>query len=142
MKTRRFFCLMLLIAFFGICFNGITVVATTEKEQQPEQKEEAKAIDACVEISADHPEFEEGVTCNDWHEIKLDAQTTATQIWLSGESPGRAAGEGVMPQDRLLKEIKKVMGGIKAASKTYVLGTSLNNVSLTTTAEFTLDPKK
>jgi hypothetical protein len=142
MKTKGFVCLMLLILSVGVCFNGITVAANSEKEQQPEQKEEAKAIDAYVEISADHPEFEEGVTCNDCHEIKLDAQTTATQVWLAGESPGRAAGEGVMPQDRLLKEIKKVMGGVKQDSKTYVLGTSLNNVPLTTTAEFTLDPEK
>jgi len=56
--------------------------------------------------------------------------------------PGRAAGEGVMPQDALLKEIIKVIGGVKEKSKTYVLGTCLNNTPLTTTAEFTLDPEK
>ena len=138
MNTGRFVWLVLLIACGALAFNGLTLAANSEKEQKPE----AKAIDADVEISADHPAFEEGVTCNDCHEIKVDANTTATQVWLSGESPGRAAGEGVMPKDRLLTEIKKVIGGVKQDSKTYVLGTSLNNVPLTTTAEFTLDPEK
>lgn len=142
MKTGRFLCLALLITCVGIYCNGIALAADSVKEQKEEKKEPAKAIDAYVEISTDHPEFEEGVTCNDCHEIKLDANTTATQVWLSGESPGRAAGEGVMPQDKLLKEIHKVMGGVKQDSKTYVLGTSLNNVPLTTTAEFTLDTEK
>jgi hypothetical protein len=142
MKEGRCMWLVLFIACAGICLNAMQVPADTDTKQKTEQKEEAKAIDAYVEISTDHPEFEEGVTCNDCHEIKLDANTTATQVWLSGESPGRAAGEGVMPQDRLLEVIKKVMGGVKEESKTYVLGTSLNNVPLTTTSEFTLDPEK
>ena len=142
MKKERFMWLVLFIACSGIFLNAMQVSADTDTKQKTEQKEEAKAIDAYVEISLDHPEFEEGVTCNDCHEIKLDANTTATQVWLSGESPGRVAGEGVMPQDKLLEVIKKVMGGVKAESKTYVLGTSLNNVPLTTTAEFTLDSEK
>ena len=142
MKKGRFICFALFIACTGMCFNVAQAPADTDTRKETEQTEEAKAIDAYVEISSDHPEFEEGVTCNDCHEIKLDANTTATQVWLSGESPGRAAGEGVMPEDKLLEVIKKVMGGIKEESKTYVLGTSLNNVPLTTTAEFTLDPEK
>ena len=142
MKKGRFICVVLFIACFGMCFNVVQTLADTDTKQKPKAQEEAKAIDAYVEISGDHPEFEEGVTCNDCHEIKFDANTTATQVWLNGESPGRAAGEGVMPQDKLLEVIKKVIGGIKEESKTYVLGTSLNNVPLTTTAEFTLDPEK
>lgn len=142
MKKGRFICVVLFIACFGMWFNVVQTLADTDTKQKPKEQEEAKAIDAYVEISGDHPEFEEGVTCNDCHEIKFDANTTATQVWLNGESPGRAAGEGVMPQDKLLEVIKKVIGGIKEESKTYVLGTSLNNVPLTTTAEFTLDPEK
>ena len=142
MKKGSFVWLILFITCAGICFNELAMADSCGKEKKAEQKEEAKPIDAYVAISTDHPEFEEGVTCNDCHEIKLDANTTATQVWLSGESPGRAAGEGVMPQDKLLEVIKKVMGGVKEESKTYVLGTSLNNVPLTTTSEFTLDPEK
>jgi nitroimidazol reductase NimA-like FMN-containing flavoprotein (pyridoxamine 5'-phosphate oxidase superfamily) len=67
---------------------------------------------------------------------------TTTQVWLTGKSPGRAAGEGVMPKDQTWKEIVKNIGGIKKDSKTYVLGTCMNNVPLTTTSEFTLDPEK
>lgn len=142
MKRGRFICFVLFCAWVGIFFTVVQTPADSDTKPEPEQKKEAKAIDAYVEISGDHPEFEEGVTCNDCHEIKLDANTTATQVWLSGESPGRSAGEGVMPADKLLEVIKRVMGGIKEESKTYVLGTSLNNVPLTTTAEFTLDPEK
>ena len=66
--------MILLIVCVGIYCNGITLASDSVKEQKEEKKETAKAIEADVEISTDHPEFEEGVTCNDCHEIKLDAQ--------------------------------------------------------------------
>ena len=146
MKMRNMICSIYLI----FCLVLITACITTksnetvliQEEAEKELIEKAQEINAEAELTDTHPEFEEGISCNDCHEIKLDAKTTATQVWLSGESPGRAAGEGVMPKERLLKEIKKVMGGVKEDSKTYVLGTSLNNVPLTTTAEFTFDPEK
>jgi nitroimidazol reductase NimA-like FMN-containing flavoprotein (pyridoxamine 5'-phosphate oxidase superfamily) len=140
MKTGRVVYLVLFIVCVGICCNGITLAANSEKEQKTEKAEKAKVIQVDEAVTTDHPEYEEGIACNDCHEMKLDAQTTATQVWLTGESPGRAAGEGVMPQDALWKEIEKIIGGIKMDSKTFVLGTSLNNTPLTTTAEFTLDP--
>jgi len=36
------------------------------------------------------------VTCNDCHELKLDARTTATEAWLAGDYLKWKAGEGGM----------------------------------------------
>jgi len=113
-----------------------------KNEEGKEIIAEAKEIDVGAELVDTHPEVEEGLSCNDCHEIKLDANTTATQIWLAGESPGRAAGEGVMPKDKLWEEIVKIIGGVKTDSKTFVIATCINNTPLSTTAEFTLDSKK
>lgn len=142
MGKRRIFFVTLLICSIGLGFYGMPQAAGKEEQKKSEKAGEAKAIDAGTEVAGSHPEIEEGITCNDCHEIKLDAKTTATQMWLAGESPGRAAGEGVMPKDKVWKEIEKIIGGIKEASKTFVLGTSVNNAPLTTTAEFTLDSEK
>ena len=65
MKAGRLVCLILVIVCVGIYSNGTTLAADSVKEQKEEKKEAAKAIEADVEISSDHPEFEEGVTCND-----------------------------------------------------------------------------
>ena len=101
----------------------------------------AKTIETTAEVDSGHPEFEPGLSCNDCHEIKYDAKTTATQVYLYEESPGLAKGEGVLPREQVWKEIEKAIGGIKHDSKTYILATCLNNVPLTTTCEWTLDPK-
>jgi nitroimidazol reductase NimA-like FMN-containing flavoprotein (pyridoxamine 5'-phosphate oxidase superfamily) len=140
-KGKRVFVLLLGI-FFIPAFGGALSAAEKVPPEKAPQESKAEQIDGTAVVNETHPEYEEGISCNDCHEIKLDANTTATQVWLSGESPGRAAGEGVMPKDKLWKAIEKVIGGIKKDSKTYVLGTSLNNEPLTTTAEFTLDPEK
>lgn len=116
------------------------------EEAQPAKTEpaktEAKSIDAAAKYESKHPAIEPGLACNDCHEIKLDANTTATQLWLSGEWGAKKAGEGIMSKEQVWQEIVKVIGGSKMDSKTYVLGTSMNNIPLTTTAEFTLDPVK
>jgi nitroimidazol reductase NimA-like FMN-containing flavoprotein (pyridoxamine 5'-phosphate oxidase superfamily) len=107
--------------------------------EKKNEKAKAQQIDAAASgLSANHPEIPEGVSCNDCHEVKLDANTTATQAWLQGPYLKYAAGQGVMPQDQLKAEIAKIMGG-KKQKKTCVLGTSLNNVPLTTTADFAFD---
>jgi len=143
MGKKRIFFVTLLICSVGLGVYGLPEASSKEEQKKSEEKAgEAKAIDAGIEVTGDHPEIEEGISCNDCHEIKLDAKTTATQIWLTGESPGRAPGEGVMPKDKLWKEIEKIIGGIKEDSKTFVMGTSINNIPLTTTAEFTLDSEK
>ena len=103
--------------------------------------EKAETIDASAEVESGHPEVEPGLSCNDCHEIKYDAKTTATQVYLYDDSPGFSEGEGVMKKDRIWAEIEKAIGGIKHDSKTYILGTCLNNEPLTTTCEWTLDPK-
>lgn len=140
-KGSVFFVVFLVCCFISgfFCMLPAAEKAVQEKAPEPAKAEE---IGAAAEVDSSHPEYEEGLSCNDCHEIKLDANTTATQVWLSGESPGRAAGEGVMPNDQIWKEIVKIIGGIKTDSKTFVLSTSLNNEPLTTTSEFTLDPEE
>lgn len=142
MKEGKVLYTAIAICGLAMFLPTINQASNNEKQQNTEKTEKAKVIQIDAEVTTDHPEYEEGITCNDCHEMKLDAQTTATQVWLTGESPGRAAGEGVMPQNALWKEIERILGGIKMDSKTYVLGTCLNNTPLTTTAEFTLDPAK
>ncbi len=95
---------------------------------------------ASAGISPNHPEVEAGVSCVDCHSVKLDAQTTATKSWLSGDYLKYAAGEGVMGPADLKKAIVDIIGGRKD-KRTFVLGTCINNTPLTTTADFTLDPE-
>ena len=116
--------------------------AAEEKGKGAAEPSKAKAIAASAVADTNHPEIPQGVSCNDCHEMKLDAATTATQAWLYADSPGRKAGEGVMPSEKLWEHVQKTIGGKKKDSKTFVLATSLNNVPLSTTAEFTLDPQK
>ena len=119
------------------CFVAYGTVAAAEKKAAGK----AKQIDAAASgISANHPEIPQGVSCNDCHEVKLDAKTTATEVWLKGQYVKYAPGQGVMPQDQIKAEIGKIMGG-KKQKKTCVLGTSLNNAPLTTTADFAFDPE-
>jgi general stress protein 26 len=127
-----------------ICFIGYYGAIAAEKKEQKKQEKatKAKSIDIKATVNSNHPEFEPGYSCNDCHEIKLDAKTTATQVWLSGESPGKKAGEGVMPKEQVWDAIEKTIGGKKLDTKTFVMGTCMNNVPLTTTAEFTLNPEK
>lgn len=98
------------------------------------------SIEAGAEQASDHPEIPEGFTCNDCHQIKLDGKTTATEVWLTGEYVTFGKGEGVMSQEKILEAIVQAIGGRKH-NKTFVLATALNNVPLSTTAEFALDEK-
>lgn len=109
------------------------------EEANVQAAKEATAIEAEASLSDDHPVIEEGITCADCHEIKLDAKTTATQIWLTGEYLGFAKNEGAMTNEKVREEVIKAMGG-KKKTGTCVLGTCINNTPTTTTAEFTLNP--
>ncbi len=122
--------------------SEVKAAPSAEVQEEAVEKIEVKSIDVQAELDNNHPPIEPGFSCVDCHEINLDGNTTATQNWLYAETPGKEANEGVMPEDVLLKEVRKAIGGIKTASKTFVLGTSMNNRPLTTTAEFTLDPEK
>jgi len=93
-----------------------------------------------VGISENHPEVEAGLSCVDCHAVTLDAQTTATKVWLSGDYLKYSAGEGSMPREDLKKAIVGILGGRKH-NRTFVLGTCINNTPLTTTADFVLDPE-
>lgn len=119
------------------CFAAYGTAAAAEKNVVAKPKQ----IDAAASgLSANHPDIPKGITCNDCHEVKLDAKTTATQAWLHGAYLKYAAGQGIMPQAQIKAEIAKLVGG-KKQKKTCVLGTSLNNAPLTTTADFAFDPE-
>jgi len=113
--------------------------ARTVPQQKAEKKVAAKEITAASMISKDHPEIPQGVSCVDCHEIKLDAQTTATEVWLKGDNIKYKAGEGIMDAEQVRQEIIKILGG-KKQKRTCVLATSINNTPLSTTADFVLDP--
>jgi len=64
----------------------------------------------------------------------VDAISTATfKVWL--------AGKGEMPKELLWNQIVKVLSGVEG-KRTYVLATSMDNIPLSTTIEFYLDPGK
>ncbi|MBN2031358.1 pyridoxamine 5'-phosphate oxidase family protein [bacterium] len=128
--------LLLSLAWIWV-FCGKTTPRAEEVNVQAAK--EAKAIEVEASLTDDHPAIEEGITCADCHEIKLDAKTTATQIWLTGEYLGFAKNEGAMTNEKVREEIIKAMGG-KKKTGTCVLGTCINNTPMTTTAEFTLNP--
>jgi len=146
MKMRN----MISSIFLIFCLVWLTACMTTKSSetvliQEEEAKElvgNAQEINAEAELTDNHPEVDEGISCNDCHEIKLDAKTTATQVWVNGDYLSWNANEGIMSKDEIWKQIVKLLGGRKADQKTFVLGTSINNTPLTTTAEFTLDPEE
>ena len=115
--------------------------ANAKEKKQPVQENKAKAIETTTQKTSNHPEIPEGVSCNDCHEMKLDANTTATKVWLEGDTPGKKAGEGVMPKEKVWEEFNKMIGN-KKNTRTFIIATSLNNVPLSTTAEFALNPEK
>ena len=141
-SSKKCLGLFLIVSFVTVCSGLFAAQEASKPKTEPAAPAEAKSIDAAAAYESTHPAIEPGLACNDCHEIKLDANTTATQLWLSGEWGAKKAGEGIMPRDQVWQEIVKVIGGIKTDSKTFVLATSINNVPLTTTAEFTLDSEK
>lgn len=146
MKLRNTFCSICLV----LCLVWLTACMTTrsnetvflQEDAENQLVEKAEEINAEAELTDNHPEVEEGISCNDCHEIKLDAQTTATQAWMNGDYLSWSANEGIMSEAEIWEQIVKILGGRKADQKTFVLATSINNTPLTTTAEFTLDPEE
>ena len=134
--------LVLILLSAAFLVGLISIVEASDAAGQQEKAKKAKTIDTSAAVSKGHPEIPEGVSCGDCHEMQLDANTTATQMWLSGEYLGKKKGEGVMTEEQLWTEIGKLIGGVKKDTKTYVLATSMNNRPLSTTAEFTFDPEK
>jgi general stress protein 26 len=136
---------IVIVGIFALCLIaagcGLIPTKPDTSQAQAQSATPAKEIVAAAEVDSGHPEIEPGLSCNDCHEIKLDAQTTATQHYLFGQTPGHDVGEGVYPKERVWQEIEKAIGGIKHDSKTFILATSLNNVPLSTTCEWTLDTR-
>ncbi len=102
---------------------------------------EAKKIEIDATLEKDHPAIEEGLSCNDCHEIAYDADTSATQIWISGDYLKWKAGEGVMPQEKVWQRVVDIFKG-KGMKRTFALATSFNNRPYTITGDFALDPEK
>lgn len=141
MTTKTTTMIGILCIIGALCLYGGFVAAETAKKgaQKVEKKAATKEIAASSMISKDHPEIPEGVSCVDCHEIKLDAKTTATEVWLRGKYVKYNEGEGVMEPEQVRQEIVKILGG-KKQKRTCVLATSINNTPLSTTADFVLDP--
>jgi len=68
----------------------------------------------------------------------VDAYTTATDTYVAGKWSTYAAGAGMMANDAIKAKIGDLLGE-KKAFKLYVLGTSYNNVPVTTNAEWAFD---
>ncbi len=117
---------------------GLARAADAKKDAQPAK---AGQIEAAAEAMKDHPPMEPGITCNDCHEIKLDAGTSATQVWISGDYLKWKAGEGVMTNDQVWNRILDMFKQ-KNMKKTFVMATSCNNRPYTYTADFALNPEK
>jgi len=112
--------------------------AEVKKEALPVK---AKQIEATAAAMENHPAIEPGITCNDCHEIKLDAKTTATQVWISGDYLKWKVGEGVMTKDQVWGRILNIFKE-KGMKRTFVMATCFNNRPYTYTADFALDPEK
>ena len=129
-----FFCMACMVILSGSPgISGKEVTEPVISQAQP------IAMDASIE--EDHPLIEEGMSCNDCHEVKLDARTTATEVWLTGDYLKWKAGEGVMANEKVWERIVDIFKQ-KGFKRTLVLATSMNNRPTTTTAEFALDLKK
>lgn len=145
-KQNRFIILILIVSGL-LALGGYWILSETEKkenqaaEKKPAiQQKKAESIEAGAQLSESHPEIEPGMSCNDCHEIKLDAKTSATQAWLYGDYLMWKANEGIMPNDKVKERIVKIIGG-KKQKKTFILATSLNNKPLATTLDYSLDPE-
>lgn len=135
LKLRQ---LMIVIPAAVLLFMSAAHAAEVKKQAQPAK---AKQIEANAAVMDTHPPIEQGISCNDCHEIKLDANTTATQIWISGDYLKWKAGEGVMTKDQVWERILAVFKQ-KGMKRTFVMATCFNNRPYTYTADFALDPDK
>jgi len=126
------------IAAMFIFFLGSAQAA--EVKQDAEAKR-AGQIEANAPARENHPEIEPGTSCNDCHEIKLDAKTSATQVWISGDYLKWKAGEGIMAKEQVWGRILNIFKE-KGMKRTFVMATCLNNRPYTYTADFALDPEK
>jgi len=121
-----------------LCPLSFAQSAEVKKVAAPAKAKQIEATAAAIET---HPEIEPGITCNDCHEIKLDAKTTATQVWINGDYLKWKAGEGVMTKDQVWGRILDIFKQ-KEMKRTFVMATCFNNRPYTYTADFALDPEK
>jgi len=144
MNRRAAFCLTAVCLCICCAFPGMPAASETGTQQKAAQAPPSTAaeIDIADGLSDNHPEVEEGISCNDCHEITFDAKTSATQAWLYGDYLKWSAGEGVLPEGKLWEAIVRHLGRKKDKMKTFILATCLNNTPLSTTAEWGLDPEK
>jgi hypothetical protein len=140
-KKRRFF-LQQLIVFIFTCSSRLHAAEDKNQNKKEPSENKPSAIDVSAEVDNNHPSISPGLSCNDCHKMKLDVETMATQTWINGKMPGKHVNEGVMPLDQIWEYFVKTIGTDKKDTKTFVIGTSMNNKPLTTTSEFALNPDK
>jgi len=88
--------LMLLLIF---CFSAIPLLAGSETVEKNEPS--PAAIKADAKQPSSHPETEMSVTCSECHEVKYDAESTATKTWINNYAQ--------MPKDELWKRISEFL---------------------------------
>lgn len=72
-KAISFYGLVLIVSFIP-GFSSLFAAQETSAPKKEQAEAKAQAIDASAEVVSDHPEIPEGVSCNDCHEMKLDAK--------------------------------------------------------------------
>jgi len=126
MKRNIYCCIVSLSCLALVCL-------ATSAFSQDAAEEETVAPDTMTwtQLPEDHQEINLAAPCMMCHNYKVDATTTATrQMVRMGKR---------LEKDVLLKRISDYLEAGKR-SKTFVLGTSLNNVPLTTTCDWMFDP--
>lgn len=130
-----------LIIVVGMCFIIGYSYRLSAEEKPGGATTVPKIADGNAALGPNHPKIAPGASCNDCHQLKLDAKSSATQVFLYGEFFGKKPGEGIAPKERVWAEIVKVLR-VMPLKRTYSLATSYNNAPLSTSAEFALDPEK
>jgi len=136
--SRKIKLLPILLLAICFCASSAQAGAAPEKKGEPAK---AKEISPDAVLETNHPPVEPGISCNDCHEIKLDGDTTATQVWISGDYLKWKAGEGILPKEKVWARIVEIFKQ-KNMKRTFVMATSCNNRPYTFTADFALDPEK
>jgi len=99
-STKKWLGLFVITCAIALYSGLFAAEVATAPKTEPATPAEAKSIDATAAYESNHPAIEPGLACNDCHEIKLDANTTATQLWLSGEWGQKKRAKASCPRSR------------------------------------------
>jgi len=116
-----------------VCAAVFCLTPAAFSQDAAEEETVAPDIMTWTQVPDDHQEINLAGPCLMCHNYTVDATTTATrQMVRMGKR---------LKKDVLLKRIADYLAAGKR-TKTFVLGTSLNNVPLTTTCDWMFDPDK